>query len=178
MATQGFGRRSASDDRKPTASVRESVASGGERTAGASFGIVAAVGGLVMLVALGGVFVVSAATGSGSAAPAPPAPAALNECRGSVECVNEYSVALRCGSSEDARTVTVVARDSDAAERKAERYNRDCRSGSVLFLQSLAKSAAVNAVRAARAEVPTGKIASERSVARSGSRVRFRLRRR
>lgn len=138
-------------------------------------GIIAAVGGLVLLVALGGVFALSAATDSGATPSTQPAAVASGECHGKTDCANEYSVALSCGGSAEARTVNVVARDAEAAERKAERYNRDCRSRSVLFVTSFTRSAASSAVRAVHAEEPPRKVAADND-SRSRTRVRFRRR--
>ena len=70
-------------------------------------------------------------------------------------CTNQYDVALSCGSSEEARTVSVIAADTEAAERKAERYNRECRSRSVVFVTGLAKSAVANTFGSARGPEPS-----------------------
>ncbi|NJO24039.1 MAG: hypothetical protein HC868_15355 [Sphingomonadales bacterium] len=135
-------------------------------------GILAAAGGLVVLVAIGGAVALNAATGAGSTTPSQPAGAASKECRGQADCANRYSVELRCGTTEEARTVSVVARDAEAAERKAERYNRDCRSRTAVFVRSLVRSTGVGAARVVHAEE------TPRRISNRGSRARYRFRRR
>lgn len=176
MAQQSFGRRQSTleTDANRQASPGDAAASGGNRTAVKSVGILAAVGGLVAIVAIGGAVALNAATGAGTATPVQPGTVASKECRGQDGCANQYSVALRCGSSDEARSVSVVARDAEAAERKAERYNRDCRSRSVVLLTSFGKSPAFSSAREMRPEEPLRKVASNSSSRRTG----FRLRRR
>lgn len=83
--------------------------------------------------------------------------------------------------------MSVIAADAEAAERKAERYNRECRSRSVVFVTGLAKNAAANTFGAARVPEPPrhltdGKVsdhkASSSKVSDSGSRARLRFGRR
>lgn len=191
MAQQNFGRResqprsdadtSASGRRAARENGRTFSAIGAGRSPGKSIVILTAVGGLVVLAAVGGVFAFNAATRAG-AAPVPrqaDAAAASRECRGQADCRNQYDVELSCGSNGEARTVSVVALDADIAESKAERYNRECRSRSVVFISSIGRSADVNTVAAAR-NVADSKAAdhkaSNNKLSSSGS-VRFRGRR-
>ena len=193
MAQQGFGRRQSTShavaDRSATARSasppelgRNSLAANANRSAGKSVMILAAVGGLVLLTALGGVFSYSAATRAGAAAPPQQTAPTPRECRGQADCTNQYNVALTCGSSDEARTVSIVAIDAEAAERKAERYNRECRSRNIVFVTSLAKSAAANTFGAARVPEPSRHLtdhkASSSKVSDSGSHTRLRFRRR
>ena len=134
------------------------------------------------LTALGGVFAYRGTTRAEPAAFTQQAAATQRECNGQVGCTNQYDVALSCGSSEEARTVSVIAADAEAAERKAERYNRECRSRSVVFVTGLAKSAVANTFGSARgpepSRHPTDHKASSSKVSDSGSRTRMRFRRR
>ena len=81
---------------------------------------------------------------------------------------------LTCGDSDEPKSVSVVAVDADAAQRKAERYNGNCRSRRAMFVTSLIRSAVNTAVSGQRYEE-----ASARHVG-SGTSVRrvWRFRRR
>ena len=68
---------------------------------------------------------------------------AQQECFGQRDCSNQYRVSLECGDDQ-AKSVDVIAADAEAAERKAERYNRDCRARRSAFVASVIRSAAVN----------------------------------
>jgi hypothetical protein len=50
--------------------------------------------------------------------------------------------------------VVVEASDAEAAQRKAERYNRDCRPRRVVFVTSLIRSAVHTAFSGQRADEP------------------------
>jgi hypothetical protein len=161
MAQQNFGRResqprsdadtSASGRRAARENGRTFSATGAGRSPGKSIVILTAVGGLVVLAAVGGLFAFNAATRAGAAPVPQQADAAVSrECRGQADCRNQYDVELSCGSNGEARTVSVVALDADIAESKAERYNRECRSRSVVFISSIGRSTGVNTVAAAR----------------------------
>ena len=160
MAQQDFGRRQSQprNDSDTSGAGRRAARENGRsfsatdagRSPGKSITILTAVGGLVVFAAVGGVFAFNAATRAAPAQQHIVAAAAPSECRGQADCSNQYDVELSCGSSGEARTVSVVAIDADIAESKAERYNRECRSRSVVFVSSMGKSTAVNAVTAAR----------------------------
>ena len=112
--------------------------------------ILAVVGALVVCTALGAAVALNAATGTDGPAAAEVA-AAPQECRGQAGCSNEYSVALSCGGNDEPRAVSVQAADREAAERKAERYNRDCRSNGAVFVAGLIRTAANTAFRGPQA---------------------------
>jgi hypothetical protein len=187
MAQQNFGRRENQPrtDVDPSAAGRRAAREGGSfratdsgRSPGKSIVILTAIVGMVLLAATGGVFVFNAATRAG-AAPAPQeiVAAAPRECRGTADCSNQYDVELSCGNGE-ARTVSVVAVDADIAESKAERYNRECRSRSVVFISSIGRSTGVNTVAAAR-HIADSKAADHKaSTSKSSSRSSTRMRRR
>ncbi len=197
MAQQGFGRRGSTsrvsaDQPAPAGRAssrdhdRNSLSAGANCSSGTSIAILAAVGGLVALTALGGVFAYRGTTRAEPAALTQQA-ATQRECHGQAGCTNQYDVALSCGSSEEARTVSVIAADAEAAERKAERYNRECRSRSVVFVAGLAKSAAANTSGSARGPVLSrpltdGKVSDHKAPSSkesdSGSRARMRFGRR
>jgi hypothetical protein len=173
MAQQGFGRRQIASPAITDLPTGRRDPAGINRSAGASVVILAAVAGLLMLVVVGGVVALNAATSTGRAAPKEAA-ATPQECHGLADCTNQYSVALSCGSSGEARTVSVVAADAEAAERKAERYNRDCRSGRAIFVTNVIKSAANGAIVGAGAKEP----AKAGNAKRTTGNSRFRVRRR
>ena len=193
MTQQGFGRRGftsrvVADQPAPAGRASShdhdcnSLSAGASRSSGTSIAILVAVGGLVALTALGSVLAYRGTTRAEPAAFTRQAAATQRECNGQVGCTNQYDVALSCGSSEEARTVSVIAADTEAAERKAERYNRECRSRSVVFVTGLAKSAVANTFGSARGPEPsrhhTDHKASSSKVSDSGSRTRLRFRRR
>jgi hypothetical protein len=130
--------------------------------------ILAGVGALVVVTALGAAYGLSAAVAPGDS----PAAASAQECSGQDGCVNRYNVALACGG--ESRTVTVEARDGEAAERKAERYNRDCRSRGSVFIGALVRSAAISAIQQRRAVEPDRR--ATRSTTTATRRWRFRRR--
>lgn len=192
MAQQDFGRRQSQprNDSDTSGAGRRAARENGRsisatdagRSPGKSIVILTAVGGLVVLAAVGGVFAFNAATRAG-AAPAPQqtvAAAAPRECHGQADCSNQYDVELSCGSNGEARTVSVVAMDADIAESKAERYNRECRSRSVVFVSSMGKSTAANAVTAARnlADSKASDHKASNTKASSSGSTRLRLGRR
>ncbi len=171
MAQNDFGRRQSTFGTRADGLASRSDAPASGTTAVRSMGILAAVGGLVVIVAIGGAVALNAATGAGSTTSTQPPVAAFKECRGQADCANRYSVALSCGST-DARTVSVVARDPEAAQRKAERYNRDCRSRTAVFVTNLVRSTGVGAARMVQAQE------TPRRISNGGGRTRFRFRRR
>jgi hypothetical protein len=181
MSQQGFGRRQSASraTAEPAAAARDALATGENRSAGKSMGILAAVGGLAVLAAIGGAVALSASTSVAPAAPPQEIASSPNVCLGQTDCANQYSVALSCGSSEEARTVSVIARDAEAAERKAERYNRECRARSTSFIAVLASGTATrpaaSAVRPAVARQPES---APHNASSGSNRTRVRFRRR
>ncbi len=162
MAQKEFGRRQAqpvgggAPTRAPEASSAPSpdatealaLADAPSRSAARNVMILASVGGLVLVMALGAAYGLNAAVSSGEAQ-------SKQECRGQPNCANQYDVALTCGSSDEPKSVSVVAADAEAAERKAERYNRNCRSRRAVFVSSLIRSAAYTAYGGQRADQPS-----------------------
>jgi hypothetical protein len=149
MAQKTFGRRqpapSAGGDMpatdsasrlSPDLSAALALADTPSRSATKSLLILAAVAGCVAVLAIGVAHAVGSAwTGESSNA--------QQECFGQRDCSNQYRVSLECGDDQ-AKSVDVIAADAEAAERKAERYNRDCRARRSAFVASLIRSAAVN----------------------------------
>jgi hypothetical protein len=131
--------------------------------------ILAGVGTMVLVLALGAAYGLNAAISSGDTVAA-----SQQECRGQANCANQYDVALTCGSSDEPRSASVIAADAEAAERKAERYNRDCRSRRAVFVSSLIRSAAYTAYGGQRANEPAA-YASRKSTT---TLRMFRMRRR
>jgi hypothetical protein len=180
MNQQGFGRRHSASraTAESTATVRDALAVVESRSAGKSMAILVAVGGLVAIAALGGAVALGASTSTAPATPSQATVTTPKACAGQTDCANQYSVALSCGRSEEGRIVSVVARDAEAAERKAERYNRECRARGVSFVAVLARGTAANpnpsAVRTAVARQPE----SPRHASSGGTRTRARARRR
>jgi hypothetical protein len=123
---------------------------------------------LVVVLALGAAYGLNAAVSSGDGATE-----SRQECRGQPHCANQYDVALACGSSDEPKSVSVVATDAEAAERKAERYNRDCRSRRAVFVSSLIRSAAYTPFGGQRAD-DTASHASPKTTTRRAWRFRRR----
>jgi hypothetical protein len=185
MAQEGFGRRQVlpagthsanATGASPAASVdvREALAlaDAPSRAATRSVMILAGVGALVVVMALGAAYGLNAAVSS-NAAPA----AAKQECRGAQPgCVNQYRVALACGASDEAKVVVIEARDAEAAQRKAERYNRNCSSRRAVFVTSLARSAARTAFGGDRYQGSSRKYTNRSTGTRRTWRFRFRRR--
>ena len=118
----------------PTAAL--ALADSPSRSATKSLLMLATVGGCALVFALGATYAFSSAwTGESFNA--------QQECFGQRDCSNQYRVSLECGDDQ-AKSVDVIAADAEAAERKAERYNRDCRARRSAFVASVIRSAAVN----------------------------------
>ena len=96
------------------------------------------------------------------------------ECRGQPTCANRYEVALSCGSSDEPKSVSMIAPDAEAAERKAERYNRACRSRRAMFVESLIRSAAYTAYGGQRADEPSNHTSRNSTATRRVWRFRRR----
>jgi hypothetical protein len=147
MPQKAFGRRrsTALVVADQPAALRQQSAELGEhpsaasvsRTARKSAAMLAIVGGLVGLSALGAVYALNAMSAGGGVA-------AQEQCGGQPDCVNRYTVNLGCSRTDEPQSVHVLAADAEAAERKAERYNRGCRVRSVVLLSSMSRSAASN----------------------------------
>ena len=183
MAQKEFGRRQAqpvggsAPTRAPEASSAPSpgatealaLADAPSRSATRNVMILASVGGLVLVMALGAAYGLNAAISSGDGAAE-----SKQECRGQPDCANQYNVALTCGSSDEPKSVSVIAADAQAAERKAERYNRDCRSRHAMFVTSLIRSAAYSAYGGQRADEPVSNASRNTTTTRRVWRFRRR----
>jgi hypothetical protein len=184
MAQKAFGRRrplpagtgpSAVSDTPSAASpdvgAALALADAPSRSATRSVMILAGIGGLAMVLVLAGAYGLNAAISTGDSTAQ-----SQQECRGQPNCLNQYNVALECGASDEPKLVTIEARDSEAAERKAERYNRSCRSRSAVFVTSLIRSAARTAIDGYRYEDSRPIYTYRARATRGVWRFRFRLR--
>lgn len=177
MVQKSFGRRSSSREAPVPAAPPLSEEGSG---AGRSVAILAGGTGLVVVTALGLTFAFNAVANTDSEA-AQRAEVAAQEpltqeaqCRGQSGCANQYDVKLTCGNNEEPKSVSVHAADAEAAQAKAERYNRDCRARGASFVAAFIKSGARNAVGVSRA-AEAGPRVAENDASR---RPRLRLRRR
>jgi hypothetical protein len=98
-----------------------------------SVAILAGIAGVVTVAAGGLAYALNAATGDSGTRDA---------CRPGQKCTNQYQVSLSCGSQQEPKSITVNAGSADAAEAKAERYNRGCRARGSRFLASVIHNAA------------------------------------
>lgn len=178
MVQKSFGRRSSS--REAPAPAAPPVSDAGS-TAGRSVAILAGVTGLVVVMALGLAFAFNAVANTDSEAVARaevPAQDSLTQeaqCRGQSGCTNQYDVKLTCGNSEEPKSISVHAADAEAAQAKAERYNRDCRARGASFVAAFIKSGARNAVGVSRTAEAAPRVADNGA---SSRRPRLRFRRR
>lgn len=97
------------------------------------------------------------------------------QCRGQAGCTNQYNVKLSCGDSGETKSISVLAADAEAAEAKAERYNRGCRVRSVSFVSSIIKSAARTAFGGSSTDEASPRATDNGTASRRG-RWRFRRR--
>jgi hypothetical protein len=126
----------------------------------------------VIAIGAGGAFALSSAFNAAAKVYHRPAAAVERECRVGEKCTNKYAVRMTCGANEEPKSIRVVAADAEAAQQKAERYNRGCRVRGVSFVSRVMKNVATHVFRnRSRVEVrdtrPSG-----------GRRWRFRFRRR
>jgi len=183
MALREFGRRQAlpagahsatATGASPAASAdlngALALADAPSRSATRSLVVLAGVGALVVVMALGAAYGLSAAISPGNGLAA----ADSRQCNGQAGCVNQYNVALTCGASEQPKSVVVEASDAEAAQRKAERYNRDCRSRRVVFVTSLIRSAVHTALSGQRVDEPERHASRNATPARRAWRFRRR----
>lgn len=183
MVQQGFGRRTSSPRAAAETAARPTRVTGSSTTtadapssaaarsaAGRSAAILAGVMALVVAAALGLTFAFNAVAKTDSEDTV----AEEARCRSQSGCTNRYEVALGCGSSEEPRSVSVLAADAEAAQAKAERYNRDCRARGASFVAIFTKSGARSAV-ASRVAEAAPRTADSSATRRRG---RWRLRRR
>jgi hypothetical protein len=149
MAQKDFGRRQCSSrsEARPAASGPSSHALPAAQDAGTgrSITVLTIVVGVVVAAAAALALALSAAARTDNGA----APQA--ECRGQADCTNRYDVKLRCGSSEEPKSVSVLASNTEAAEAKAERYNRGCRARGASFVAMVVRNAALSHYRGSRA---------------------------
>jgi hypothetical protein len=185
MAQKAFGRRQSvlsAGAERPAASEASSAGSDGlsealadadapSRSAMRSVMIVGAVGSVIVVMALGAAYGLNAAVSSNDGTVE-----AKQECRGQPNCINQYDVALTCDDSTEPKSVSIMARDADAAERKAERYNRNCRTRRVTFVTSMIRSAVRTTFGGYRYEEPSARYASRRTTTRRMGRFRLRFR--
>jgi hypothetical protein len=152
MAQTTFGRRGAPTRSRPASPDRTaaSAAAGDDPLAtetgsstGRTVAILAGIAGVVTVAAGGLAYGLNAVTGDTGT---------RNPCRpGQPGCTNQYQVSMSCGSQQEQRSISVNAASPDAAEAKAERYNRGCRARGSRFLASVIHNAAKSYYSGSRA---------------------------
>jgi len=142
MAKTTFGRRGAPTRQQPASPDRTAAAAATGHDplatpAGASTGrsvaILAGIAGVVTVAAGGLAYALTSVGGDAGAA---------NACRPGQKCTNQYQVSMSCGSQQEQRSVSINAASPDAAEAKAERYNRGCRARGSRFVAKVLHDAA------------------------------------
>ena len=150
MAQKDFGRRqcsSRSDAARPATSgpPASALPAGQGASTRRSVTVLTIVVGLVVAAAAALALALSAAARTDNGA------APQIECRGQANCTNRYNVKLRCGSNEEPKSVSVLAPSTEAAEAKAERYNRGCSARGASFVAMIVKDAATSHYRGSHA---------------------------
>jgi hypothetical protein len=179
MVQKSFGRRSPARE----AAVAAAPAPHSGSTSGRSVAILGGVTGLVVVTALGLTLAFNAVANTASdIETTAQADVVVQDtlaqearCRGQSGCTSQYDVKLSCGSSEELRSISVHAADAEAAQAKAERYNRDCRARGASFVAVFMRSGAGSGVRVSPAAAAPTRVADNGAGGRR-SRLRFRRR--